>query len=755
MGLAQAFPFVHPAIAGAALAAGAIPILIHFIHRRRYRRVPWAAMSFLMAASRQSAKRLRLEQFLLLTARIGLIVLFGLAVARPFVPASGWLAWQPSNVHRVILLDNSLSMSGKRGDGMTRFAAAKQCAGNLISSFPPGDAISLITLADPAEKRIGQPSYDHRLAREQLANVEATQKVTDAAGGLAAALEVLAESHMPAANRAVYLISDFQRNVWIGEKANGGVAQPTDTTQALRRVADALAEPAGDLNLIRVEPAPASNLAVTDLSCDSRLVARDIPVRILAHVAGFGTTAAPAASLQFRLDGRVVRREPLPRTAPGEATAVTTGMLFTTPGTHVVEARLMIDGGDALADDDVRLLSVEVREFTNVLLVDSRPGSTPLEGNAGFLATALSPEVVVKSDSRGAGSARGLVATKTVTPADLATEPLPDYEVVALCNVPRLSPDDWNRLSRFVEAGGGLLVFGGDQVNIENYNRYGFADGRGLIPARLEAPKEARGRQPGDGVSASDFEGAGLSSAELSHPVVADFKDQPSSGIFLARVQRYHPVTTDPVRAQVVLRLSNGDPALVAGALGRGRVLLFTTSANMDWTNLPAKGDYVSLMLSAVSHLAAARDADRNLLVGQVVREPLTAVESAQELRIVTGDGNTLEPEIVPSDGGLTLQSGSIDKAGLLTVAIGAKTRKFAVNTDPSESDAATAAPHEISAHLATPVRWLEPEQVDLARGGGAPVSEFGGVALYLATLLLLGELWLGMWFSSARGGSN
>ena len=81
-------PFVHPTIAGIALLTGLIPVLIHFINRRRYRRVPWAAMSFLLAANRRSAKRVRLEQLLLMLARIGVIVLLGLTVARPYLPAS-------------------------------------------------------------------------------------------------------------------------------------------------------------------------------------------------------------------------------------------------------------------------------------------------------------------------------------------------------------------------------------------------------------------------------------------------------------------------------------------------------------------------------------------------------------------------------------------------------------------------------------------------------------------------------------------
>src|SRR3990172_11702778 len=99
-------PFVHPMIAGIALLTGLIPVLIHLLNRRRFRRIPWAAMSFLLAANRRSAKRVRLQQLLLMLARIGVIVLLGLAVARPYMPASALVPGASSPFHPIILLYN-------------------------------------------------------------------------------------------------------------------------------------------------------------------------------------------------------------------------------------------------------------------------------------------------------------------------------------------------------------------------------------------------------------------------------------------------------------------------------------------------------------------------------------------------------------------------------------------------------------------------------------------------------------------------
>ena len=181
--LLTAAPFIHPGIAGAALLAGLIPILVHLINRRRFVRVPWAAMSFLLAANRRSARRIRLEQSLLLMVRVALIVLLGLAVARPYLAASPLLPMGlGSSVHRVLLVDNSLSMSATTPDGTTRFNVARRCAERLLSSFPHKDTVSVVTLAQPAEAVIAQGSYDRRFVRQRLASIGPSQRATDTAG---------------------------------------------------------------------------------------------------------------------------------------------------------------------------------------------------------------------------------------------------------------------------------------------------------------------------------------------------------------------------------------------------------------------------------------------------------------------------------------------------------------------------------------------------------------------------------------------
>ena len=117
--------FVHGAIAWTGLALLSIPILIHLINRRRFLRIDWAAMEFLLEALKRNRRRLRLEQLILLLLRMALLLLVAFVLARPVLSDKG-LAWMASMLRsedKILLLDDSFSTSRKEG-GKTAFGRA-------------------------------------------------------------------------------------------------------------------------------------------------------------------------------------------------------------------------------------------------------------------------------------------------------------------------------------------------------------------------------------------------------------------------------------------------------------------------------------------------------------------------------------------------------------------------------------------------------------------------------------------------------
>lgn len=92
------------------LAAAALPVIIHLLNRLRYRRIAWAAMQFLIQATRSSTRNARLRHYLILACRTLAVAAFLLLLARPI--SGGWLgatlAGAPDMV--IVALDRSASM---------------------------------------------------------------------------------------------------------------------------------------------------------------------------------------------------------------------------------------------------------------------------------------------------------------------------------------------------------------------------------------------------------------------------------------------------------------------------------------------------------------------------------------------------------------------------------------------------------------------------------------------------------------------
>ncbi|HUH12604.1 MAG TPA: BatA domain-containing protein, partial [Longimicrobiales bacterium] len=93
--------------------AAAVPILLHLLHRQPGPRRVFPALRYLRQAERESARRVRLRQLLLLALRVGAVLLLALAAARPFLPG-GSAEHPPTAV--ALVLDNSLSTGLVQGD---------------------------------------------------------------------------------------------------------------------------------------------------------------------------------------------------------------------------------------------------------------------------------------------------------------------------------------------------------------------------------------------------------------------------------------------------------------------------------------------------------------------------------------------------------------------------------------------------------------------------------------------------------------
>ncbi|MCA1685205.1 MAG: BatA domain-containing protein, partial [Planctomycetia bacterium] len=114
---------------------GAVPVIIHLLNRRRFRRVEWAPMRHLKLTIQRNRRRVRIEQWLLLLVRVALPVVLFVALARPLVNPTGlerWLGGAGRESH-VVLVDDSLSM-GYASNGPPAFRRAREVAAALLGA---------------------------------------------------------------------------------------------------------------------------------------------------------------------------------------------------------------------------------------------------------------------------------------------------------------------------------------------------------------------------------------------------------------------------------------------------------------------------------------------------------------------------------------------------------------------------------------------------------------------------------------------
>ncbi|HZM02224.1 MAG TPA: BatA domain-containing protein [Candidatus Saccharimonadales bacterium] len=205
-----------------------VPVIIHLLNRMRHRPRPWAAMRFLVAATRSSISNTRLRQFLILLCRVLAVAMLVLFLARPL--AGGWLGWalSPPPDAILIVLDRSASMETQAGPASKR----QQALALLAQAARPFEERSRLVLIDSATRQAQE--IGHASALEHWPAAQPTDTAADLPALLRAAYDWLIENRAGAAE--IWIASDGQRSNWLPEdpRWKTAVAQLGGLSQRIR-----------------------------------------------------------------------------------------------------------------------------------------------------------------------------------------------------------------------------------------------------------------------------------------------------------------------------------------------------------------------------------------------------------------------------------------------------------------------------------------------------------------------------------------
>src|SRR5262249_36838003 len=190
----NSLPFLNPTVLGW-LGLASIPLIIHLLFRRKFRRIDWAPMRYLKLTIQRNRRRIQIEQLLLLLLRTALIVVVVCLVARPVLNAAGfgrWLGGDPGTSH-ILLLDGSLSM-GLSSGGPTAFDRAVELAVQAVEDVGRKDRFTLVLSSRPAAPLLREVDLaDRNEATGILRGLHPSETFTSWASTLAA-LDKLVES---------------------------------------------------------------------------------------------------------------------------------------------------------------------------------------------------------------------------------------------------------------------------------------------------------------------------------------------------------------------------------------------------------------------------------------------------------------------------------------------------------------------------------------------------------------------------------
>src|SRR5919109_5163374 len=484
----------------------------------------------------------------------------------------------------------------------------------------------------------------------------------------AAAGRVLARG--PPADRATLVLFDHEATAAAG---------PTGETAVLRAALQNARPGAGGT---RFTPAFAVAQQLLESAERPRRDGVDRAI-VAARVARRGARPIADARVTLELNGREVeaKRSALP--ASGAASVSFAPVAVPDEATRGSVRVTVPAGEDHLSVDDVFHFVLAHAQVVRVLVIE-RPNAPP--SHTVFLPRAL-----------GIGDRPTFQVVQRRADHVTAGE-VDEARVVILHGVGMPGGAVGGGIRALVRRGGGLIIALGEENGPRTWS--GASE---ILPGTI-----------GEIIDRSSERGGSLGSLDRSHPALEAFRGTRSGDFTAARYHRYR--TLAPAPTDVVLaRFDDGAVAIAERRSGTGRVMVFASTFDGYWNDLPVQPVFLPLVQSLVRHAAGWTPQKSWETVGQVVSlADSRATNRSVSVATAPSGARTRWTEDDTARSLPLREQGfyEIRDANAVT-----PSRVIAVNHDPSESELGTFAPDEL-------VRAVAPSgTVDVRNAGVATIS--------------------------------
>lgn len=614
-----------------------IPIVLHILNKARPKKVNWAAMELLQKTTQQQSKKIKLEDWLLMVLRCLTFLLVALAMMRlVFVNSSDLFSGASREL--ILVIDSSYSMN--HGQYESRFDLAKKKAMKIVNSLPSGSKISLVTIGDEPEVLIRHRDPSEISLERYFAALEAKPE----GFGLEVSLSVLDEllNESDSANREVIFLTDAQKRSWC-ENSESAIEKIAELNQK------------ASISLLPLGDESYENLALSDFHMTSGACRSGGFINLSAKIINHGESLA-TASIELFHNSNIVDVTSVSSLQPKEERLLRFGVQLESSGPNRFQLSLESDN---LEDDNSAYLAIDVPDKLKVLIVEGSPGA----GRYLELATQL----------ERSGYAEGLICTVSLASL-VSAEQIEKNDVVVLADVGDLDEENIKILDEKVRNGAGLLVYAG--VNMDAFSA------EQIIGRLVTMDWEKR-------VSPEDGRDHQIRVSPQSDQLGLELR-RLEAEILDCKVNGFHQVQT-AADSKILLELDNGNPLLFIQEVERGKLAIFTTGADREWSSLPLNPAGPILFHLLLQELSTG-DRQKSLRIGESARVEIRSNRLGAEPKLIGPSGEVSVPvrqEARESNKYIELLLSKTEIPGFHELQFGDNTdfEVLAANLDAGESD--------------------------------------------------------------------
>ncbi len=525
--------FLYPSFLFA-LAAIAIPVIIHLFNFRKFETVYFSNVAFLKDLRQETQSKSKLKHLLILACRILAIIFLVLAFAQPYIPSDNIAPTEHTTVS--VFIDNSFSMEAINKNG-TLLDEAKKRAKEIADYYKPSTQFQLLT--NDFEGR-----HQRLVSKVEFLKLIDEVKITSSVKKLSEILVRQADALNQASDakndKTRYIISDFQKTI-------------SDVKQLKN-------DSTCSLFFVPITTSAHDNVYIDSCWFESPVHRFNQLEKLHVRIKNMSDKALENNSIKLFIND--VQKTPAGFSVDKESETEIVFSFMTIEGQQTSSSR-------ALTNAQLQQCRIELNDY---------PVSFDDKFYFSYEVTKSLPVLCINSDDKQKQndylsklfSTDSIFAVNQVTENKLDYSSFSNYKLIILNELKTVSSGLSHELKKHMDIGGSVLVFPNSQIDFNSY-------------------KEFLSVSTADYFTTFDTTKSKIVKINLEHIIYKDVFDKKTFtavNLDLPLVNKHYVISkTTKSTGNYLLKLQNGDAFINQYDCGKGKLYLCAVPLNLNFSN--------------------------------------------------------------------------------------------------------------------------------------------------------------------------